>query len=241
MAMTARANRHYVAGYTWHLTHRCHKKEFLLKFAKDRRGWLHWLFEAKKRHGLSILNYMVISNHVHLLVFDGRGHEVIPNSIQLVAGRTGQQYNQRKSRKGAFWEDRYHAAAVEHGAHLMRCLVHIDLNMVRAGVVNHPSEWSFSGYNEIQEPCSRYALIDYEKLQNLLGISSYEQLKQSPRSWVEESLASRANGRQHQWTESIAVGGKRFVEELKTRIGIKARRRLPGKGDGEGPPEFLRA
>jgi hypothetical protein len=49
---------------------------------------------------------------------------------------------------------------------------------------------------------------------------------------VEESLASRANGRQHQWTESTAVGGKRFVEELKTRIGIKARSRLPEKGDG---------
>jgi hypothetical protein len=60
---------------------------------------------------------------------------------------------------------------VEHGAHLMRCLVYIDLNMVRVGVVNHPSEWSFSGYNEIQEPRSRYALIDYEKLQNLLGIT----------------------------------------------------------------------
>jgi len=104
--------------------------------------------------------------------------------------------------------------------------------MVRAGVVNHPSEWPFSGYSEIQEPRSRYALIDYEKLQNLLGISSYDQLKQSHKSWVEESLASRANGRQHQWTESIAVGGKRFVEELKTRIGIKARGWLPRKGIG---------
>ncbi len=31
-----RANRHYIPGYIWHLTHRCHKKEFLLKFARDR-------------------------------------------------------------------------------------------------------------------------------------------------------------------------------------------------------------
>jgi hypothetical protein len=54
----ARAKRHYLPGHVWHLTHRCHKKEFLLKFARDRRRWLQWLFEAKKRYGLCILNYI---------------------------------------------------------------------------------------------------------------------------------------------------------------------------------------
>ncbi len=65
-----------------------------------------------------ILNYMVTSNHIHLPVFDGGGRDVIPKSIQLVAGRSGQKYNERKRRKGAFWEDRYHATAVENGGHL---------------------------------------------------------------------------------------------------------------------------
>jgi putative transposase len=59
---------------------------------------------------------------------------VIPKSIQLVAGRTGQEYNERKRKKGAFGEGRYHATAVETGRHLRQCLVYIDLNMVRAGV-----------------------------------------------------------------------------------------------------------
>jgi len=58
----ARANRHFVSNQVWHITHRCHQKDFLLKFSKDRKQWLHWLFEAKKRYGLSILNYMVTSN-----------------------------------------------------------------------------------------------------------------------------------------------------------------------------------
>ena len=97
-----RANRHYIPGYVWHVTHRCHKKEFLLKFAKDRKRCLQWLFEAKKRYELSILNYMVTSNHVHLLVYDSGGRDMISKSVQLVAGRTGQQYNQRKRRKDAF-------------------------------------------------------------------------------------------------------------------------------------------
>jgi putative transposase len=65
-----RANRHFLPGHIWHITHRCHQKEFLLKFARDRHRYLHWLFEAKKRFGLSVLNYMITSNHVHLLIKD---------------------------------------------------------------------------------------------------------------------------------------------------------------------------
>jgi putative transposase len=134
-----------------------------LRFAKDRGRWLRWLFEAKKRYGLDILNYTVTSNHVHLLVVDGQS-AVIPDSLQLVAGKTAQKFNLRKDRKGAFWEDRYHATAVETGEHLARCLVYIDLNMVRNGVVKHPADWAHGGYREIQSPPLRYGLINRSKL-----------------------------------------------------------------------------
>jgi REP-associated tyrosine transposase len=85
----ARAKRHYIPGHIWHITHRCHKREFLLKFARDRHRYLQWLHETRKRYGLTILNYMITSNHIHLLVFDDGDRDVIPNSMQLVAGRTG--------------------------------------------------------------------------------------------------------------------------------------------------------
>ena len=112
--------------------------------------------------------------------------------MKLVAGRTAQEYNQRKNRKGAYWEDRYHAIAVESGEHLAQCMVYIDTNMVRAGVVSHPSLWSFSGYNEIQEPRRKNILIDYNKLQWLIGSGSYDQLKSSHRGWVDEYLRNGA-------------------------------------------------
>jgi putative transposase len=79
-----RANRYFLPGHVWHLTHRCHHKAFLLKFARDRRRYLRWVFEAKKRFGLSVLNYMVTSNHIHLLVKD-TGGEVISQSMQLLS------------------------------------------------------------------------------------------------------------------------------------------------------------
>jgi hypothetical protein len=91
--------------------------------------------------------------------------------MQLIAGRTAQEYNQRKGRQGAFWEDRYHATAIEADEHLHRCLIYIDLNMVRAGVVSHPVEWVHSGYREIQEPPKRYAIIDLEGLAALCGFT----------------------------------------------------------------------
>jgi REP element-mobilizing transposase RayT len=128
----ARANRHHIPGCVWHITHRCHKREFLLKFDKDKRAWRKWMFEARKRFGLCILNYTITSNHIHPLVYDQKDN-VIPESIQLIAGRTAREYNRRKKRKGAFWDDRYHATAVQTDSHLNQCLVYIDLNMVRAG------------------------------------------------------------------------------------------------------------
>ncbi len=79
-----RANRYFLPGYIWHITHRCHKQVFLLKFIKYRENWMRWLIEAKKRYGLCVLDYMVTSNHIHLLVKD-QGKEEISRSMQLIA------------------------------------------------------------------------------------------------------------------------------------------------------------
>ncbi len=168
------------------------------------------------------MNYAVTSNHIHLLVFGNNERDVIPNSIKLIAGRTGQEFNQRKSRKGAFWEDRYHATAVESGEHLYNGLVYIDLNMVRAGVVDHPPEWLFCGYNEIQEPKRKNILIDYPRLAELLGFDSYDEVKYYHKKWVDDFLGNGKNVRDDKWTKSIAVGNRSFVERVKSLMGVLA-------------------
>jgi putative transposase len=221
----ARAKRHYLPGQVWHLTHRCHKREFLLKFRKDRQSWMQWLYEAKKRYGLVIFNYTVTSNHIHLLVLDAGDRHVIPRSMQLLAGRVGQEHNRRKNRKGAFWEDRYHATAIEKGDHLCRCLVYLDLNMVRAGVVSHPAEWEHGGYNEIQQPRQRKSLIHYDELCGHLGIGKYELLREAHREWVEEALKENSRFREEKWTQSIAVGSREFAETTKAALGVLAKGR----------------
>ena len=226
-----RANRHFVAGQLWHITHRCHERAFLLKFSRDRRRYRYWLFEAKKRFGLCVLNYVVTSNHIHLLVQD-TGEGIIAHSMQLIAGRTGQEYNLRKGRQGAFWEDRYHATAIEANGHLQRCLVYIDLNMVRAGVVRHPAAWAHGGYREIQNPSERYRLIDLDRLSALCGFSDVTELQRAHRHWVEEALLHEVRKRDERWSEALAVGSQAFVEKVKRELALKARHRDVDEADG---------
>jgi len=226
-----RANRYHLPGYVWHITHRCHRRQFLLKLARDRQAWCRWLYQARKRYGLCVLNYTVTSNHIHLLVRDqGRGE--IARSLQLVAGRTAQAYNERKNRRGAFWEDRYHATAVEAGEHLARCVVYIDLNMVRAGVTEHPAHWKAGGYGEIQQAPERYRIVDRAALAEVLGITDLSRLAETHAEWIETALAEGAQSRAREWSESIAVGSREFVGRIGGELGSRAcHRRIEACGD----------
>lgn len=216
-----RAHRYFLPGYVWHITHRCHKKEFLLKFKRDRQRWRYWLFEARKRYGLCVLNYIVTSNHIHLLVRD-RGDGEIAKSLQLIAGRTAQEFNLRKKRKGAYWEDRYRATAVDTEVYLARCMTYIDMNMVRAGAVSHPEQWRVCGYREIQDPPVRYAVIDQTALVELMGFNNFVNLQEACRDRVEQCTRSGCERRDTVWSESLAVGRPEFIDEIQTRLGVRA-------------------
>ena len=232
-----RANRYFLPGHVWHITHRCHKKEFLLKFSKDRKRWRYWLFEAKKRYGLIVLNFIITSNHIHLLVVD-RGQGEIAKSMQLIAGRTAQEYNQRKKRNGAFWEDRYHATAVDTEHYLARCMVYIDLNMVRAGAVSHPDDWCWSGYCEIQKPLQRYAVIDTKALLKLFGVNQFERFQQIHKGWIEDMLKSEGDKRIPAWTQNIAVGSQDYLTSVKSALGLAGRHKaVVNEGDVQGLKE----
>lgn len=174
-------------GHAWHITHRCHKREFLLKFDKDKKRWIRWLFEAKKRFDLYVLYYTVTSNHVHLLVYENISGTIL-KSLQLLAGRVAQEYNVRKNCKSAFWVDRYHATIIDADNYLIQCILYIDLNMIRAGVVVHPEDWGFTGYNEITEPKERYSVIDQEILRGFFRIKSNESLKEEYNLFIDREL-----------------------------------------------------
>ena len=215
-----RANRYFIPGSIWHITHRCHKREFLLKFDKDKKRWYYWLYQAKKRFKISILNFCITSNHIHLLLTSS-GSDSIAKGMQLIAGRTAFEFNSRKNRSGAFWEDRYHATAIESGKYLLNCLAYIDLNMVRAGIVKHPKDWKYCGYRHYFFQPQRYALIAYKKLLELTNFETIEEFQKFYNCLLEEKL-EKENQRAEKWTTSIALGSENFIRKFKAILGEKA-------------------
>ncbi len=170
-----------------------------------------------------MLNYQVTSNHVHLVVRD-RDQGEIADSMQLLEGCVAGAYNRRKQRLGGYWQDRYSATAVETGEHLWRCMTYVDLNMVRAGVVDHPRDWPHAGYHEIVRPKERYKIVDRDAVCDVLEIGSIEELSGLYEAAVNDALA-RVEGRDERWTKSVAVGSRAFVQGVASELGARALRR----------------
>jgi putative transposase len=217
-----RANRSLEPGHTYHVTHRCHDRSFLFGFAIDRQAYRTMLRERLDPFNISLLNYCITSNHTHLLV-RVRDHRVesLARFMQSLEGDFALYYNRRKKRSGAFWSDRYHAAMIQNGRHLWRCLAYIDLNMVRAGEVNHPSEWEWTGYRELMGMRKRNRLIDTAALcraVELEGPNGLAEFRQRHQAVIEEAIALRELRREPIWTESIAVGEQDWIQQVGGRI-----------------------
>ena len=165
-----------------------------------------------------VITYAVTCNHIHLLAVDS-GKDVISKSMQLLSGNTGQAYNTRKNRKGAFWEDRFYTTAIENGVHLLRCMAYIELNMVRAGVVKHPKDWEFCGYNEIIDPPERYRLIDRNALFSSCGITDPDEFRTYYENLIAYTLQHGSLSRESLWTNSMAVGSRQYIEQNHDKFG----------------------
>jgi putative transposase len=152
----------------FHLTHRCHNRAFLLRFARDREAYRAKLRQRLQEHEVWLLDYCLTPNHVHLLV-DAQDRAEISAWMQKVAGEFARGYNRRKGRSNAFWGDNDHATLVEEGTYLWRCLCYIELNMVRAGVVSHPRQWEWVGHREIMGQRKRNRWRENKSVGNRVG------------------------------------------------------------------------
>lgn len=227
-----RANRYFTPGYIWHVTHRCHDRAFLLKFSCDRDAYKTLLYEVRRRYGLCVLNYMITNNHIHMLVAD-TGDDRISKSMQFVAGQIAQDYNRRRGRSGSFWEDRYHATAVDTQEYLWRCMLYIDFNMVRAGAVTHPSQWKYCGYNELVNPLTRYRVIDVDKIISYFGFKERDRFIAEYKSLVDAEIESgNYRKRDSRWSESVAVGNDAFLEGIKGVLRSRVKERSIKRMDG---------
>jgi putative transposase len=207
----------------------------LLKFAKDRNRYREMLRECLAGFPVGVLNYCITSNHVHLLLRDLRsnGASEIPAFMNRLAGDFAQYYNLRTRRSGAYWGDRYHATMVDGGAHLFRCLKYIDLNMVRAGVVAHPTDWTWTGYAELAGDRKRYRIVDRTLLLKCLQQTNIEGFETNYRIAIQQAIDSGELAREARWTNDLAIGSQAYVDSLSPRI--RNRMKVEKKKCTEGP------
>jgi putative transposase len=212
-----RANRYILPGHVYHLTHRCHDREFLLRFAVHRDAYREKLRQSVHEFDLSLLDYCITSNHVHLLTF-AEQEDQISGFVKKADGEFAQDYNRLKQRSGAFWQDRFHSTMVDTGEYLFRCLKYIELNMVRCGVVRHPSEWRWCGYRELMGLRRRWRLLDMERLLTLLGTDDLEGFRKNLDVALALAIEKEELEREACWTDSVAVGSESFVREIESRV-----------------------
>ena len=212
-----RANRYIQPGCLYHLTHRCHDRRFLFRFARDRDEYRKRLRGSLKQSRVSLLAYCITSNHTHVLVEAG-APDAISRMMQKLEGQFAEWYNWRKRRSGAFWEDRFHCTMVEGNPHLLNCSVYVDLNMVRAGVVEHPKDWRWCGFDEVTGQRKRYRMLDLECVLKWNDGMCRQEFAHVYKLAIEEALDRRELQRNSIWTESIAVGSQPFVSALSKKL-----------------------
>jgi putative transposase len=124
---------------------RGNNREALFYAEGDYRFYLEKLAAAAEKHSCDIHAYVLMSNHVHLLVTP-RAEESIGKMMQMVGRYYVQFFNDSYERTGTLWEGRYKATLIDSEQYLLTCMRYIELNPVRAEMVKHPAEYPWSSY-----------------------------------------------------------------------------------------------
>jgi putative transposase len=128
-----------------HLVQRGHNRAPCFFDDQDRHAYLGWLHEALEREHCRLHAYVLMTNHVHLLLTPAHA-ERLPQVLISVGRRYVQYVNHSYGRTGTLWDGRYKSSLVQAETYLLLCQRYIELNPVRAGMVADPAEYRWSSY-----------------------------------------------------------------------------------------------
>ena len=140
-----RKPRFVIPGEPQHVIIRGINREPIFYDTPDYRCYLSRLREAIEKYKCCLHAYVLMTNHVHLLISPA-DHDGISKTIQKIGRHYVQYFNYTYGRTGSLWEGRYKASLVDTDNYLLTCYRYIELNPVRAQMVDHPSEYPWSSY-----------------------------------------------------------------------------------------------
>jgi putative transposase len=141
-----RKPRFYVPGMPAHIVQRGNNRQACFFDDNDYLTYLDWLRESADKAGCQIHGYVLMTNHVHLLVTPARAQS-IGQMLQSLGRRYVQYVNHTYGRTGTLWEGRHKGSVVDADSYLLSCYRYIELNPVRAGMVTSPSDYRWSSYH----------------------------------------------------------------------------------------------
>ncbi len=132
-----------VPGIPMHVTQRGVNRCAIFLDDEDRHHYRRLLREACTNHDVLIHAYVLMDNHVHLLVHAGQTGAV-SRAMRAVGQAYVQAFNQRHGRIGTLWQGRFKSSLVDSDAYALRVIRYIELNPVRAAMIDTPEahRWS---------------------------------------------------------------------------------------------------
>ena len=223
----ARMPRIDVAGMAQHIIQRGNNRQVCFGGEADMAAYAHWLAEYSRKFAVDIHAWVFMTNHVHLLVTP-RIKSGVAAMMQALGRRYVQYYNYSYQRSGTLWEGRYKSCVVQDEEYLLQCYRYIEMNPVRADMVRHPGDYSWSSYRVNAEGVISRLCTPHEQY---LSLGSDAQARQAAyRTLFIGHLDEEDMSRIRQATNSgMALGNDRFKDEVELLAKRRARPKKSGR------------
>ena len=221
-----RRARMYLPGLPYHLVQRGNNREVCFIEPENYQFYLELWRTVSKRYGVSVHAYCLMTNHIHFLVTPQQKTSV-SNTMKVVGSRYAQYINLKYKRTGTLWEGRHRSSLIQSERYLLCCHRYIELNPVRAGMVERPEEyrWSSYGTNAWGDKCWLTPHDEYLRLGNSPEArqAAYRGLFRYQLSEVDLNHIRKA---EHYCQP---VGDDRFRKQIEEKYGVKAGRMKRGR------------
>ena len=219
-----RRSRIIVPHIPLHIIQRGNNRQPCFFHDDDYLFYLDWLKEYAKSTDCSIHAYVLMTNHVHLLLTPGKS-----DSAGSLMKRLGQRYvqyiNRTYKRSGTLWEGRFRSCIIQQQQYLFSCQRYIEMNPVRAGIVKHPGEYRWSSY-QVNGQGNKSSLIRPHSLYRKLGRTNAER-QMAYRELFRYELESEEIDKIRKATNgNFALGNDWFTKKISEML---KRRVTPGK------------
>jgi putative transposase len=208
----ARLPRLILPGQPHHVILRGNNRQAIFFSDLDRQQLLATLAEVATQYSVAIHAYVLMDNHVHLLLTPPAA-DALSRMMQALGRRYVGWFNARHQRSGTLWEGRFRAGLIEGERHLLACMRYIELNPVRAGLCAEPGQWPWSSALH-HLGVARQGLITEHELYWSMGNTPFER-EHAYREFMSQGVSQLE---QVQFTEAALrgrpVGSEAFLKPL---------------------------